>query len=76
MKWIITLRKRTTIWNYFTTNPQGGGGGSSHRGSKAAALRLALRSVPAGAALQIITYHGQAEINRVEIEKYIPEGTR
>ena len=51
----VRLDKHASIWSYFTTNPQGGGSGSSHRGSKALALILATRNIPAGSTYVVVT---------------------
>ena len=65
----VTLRKYRSTWHYFTNNPQGGGFGSNHCGSKAVALSAAMRGVPAGAVVQVRTYHGQELKNSIMVTR-------
>jgi hypothetical protein len=65
--WKVTLRKFGATWHYFTTNPQGGGFGSNYCGPKKSALRQALRNIPAGDTVEIITSHRDKEISRVTV---------
>jgi hypothetical protein len=67
MTYVVTLRKHRSTWHYYTENPQGGGFGSNHCGAKSVALGAALRSVPAGAAYQLMTYHGETLVSSVSL---------
>lgn len=70
-EWKVSLRKFGSIWNYFTTNPQGGGFGSSTNSGapKRRALACALRSVPMGARVLVVTENEGREVSRkVEVK--------
>ena len=49
------LDRHASIWTYRVQNGVGGSAGSSHRGTKAAALRAALFGMPAGIRYRLVT---------------------
>ena len=53
--WTITLRKCRSTWYWFVGNPQGGGGGSNMVSSKRIVLATAMRNVPKGATVKVVT---------------------
>ncbi len=65
----VSLRKYRSTWNWFTENPQGGGFGSNYCGPKRIALHDAIRFIPAGERVEIVTYNENRFVSRVEIVK-------
>ncbi len=61
--WVVTLRKYASTWHYFTQNPQGGGFGSNAVDSKKAVLARALRGIPSGELVTVITKHREKVIS-------------
>lgn len=59
-EYTITMNKHRSTWHWFCKNPQDGGFGSTHCGSKTVALYKALRGVPAGAKVKVVT-NGKVE---------------
>lgn len=63
----VSLRKFRSTWNWFTTNPKGGGFGSNIVGSKKSALKLALKNIPVGSTVEVVTENEGREVGRVTI---------